>query len=166
MSFLAALDTDHKHKFSFTYLTYISDILSLTPKSFGARSIFLKVCRHEDRYSIEVLVQSLFKTEPLLVLNVTESLLTKEQEDTASVKPIAKARPRQNPTVTLTFVSIPVLERKWIDIETQRSHDQKCFEVSQAMTRLLRHDQAVPRGSDGAIHMQEEEVRRLFAVVT
>ena len=36
-------------------------------------------------------------------------------------------------------------------METQRSHDQKCFEVSKA-TRLPRYDQSVPRGSDGAIH--------------
>ena len=49
---------------------------------------------------------------------VTDSMLTKEEEDTASGKPIAEARPRQKPTVTLTSVSIPVLERKWIDIET------------------------------------------------
>ena len=83
---------------------------------------------------------------------VTEWMLTKEEEDIASEKPIAKARPRQKPTVTLTSVSIHVLERKWIDIETQRSHDRKCYEVSKAMTRLLRHDQSVPRGSDGAIH--------------
>ena len=78
-------------------------------------------------------------------------MLTKKEEDIASVKPIAKARPRQKPTVTLTSVSIPVVERKWIDIETQRSHDHKCHEVSEAFTRLLRHDQSVPRGSDGAI---------------
>ena len=36
VSFLAAPDTDHKHKFSLTYLTY----LSLTPKSSGSRSTF------------------------------------------------------------------------------------------------------------------------------
>ena len=58
---------------------------------------------------------------------VTESMLTKEKEDIASVKPIAKARPRQKPAVTLTSVSIPVRDRKWIDIETRRSHDQKVF---------------------------------------
>ena len=40
VSFFAAPDTDHKHKFFLTYLTYLSDVLSLTPKSFGARSIF------------------------------------------------------------------------------------------------------------------------------
>ena len=74
---------------------------------------------------------------------------------TASGKPIAKVRSRQKPTVTLTSVSIPFLQRKWIDIETQRSHDHKCCEVSKAITRLLRHDQSVPRGSDGAIHCSD-----------
>ena len=87
--------------------------------------------------------------------NVTESMLTTKEEDIASGKPIAKARPRQKPTVTLTSVSIPVSERKWIDIATQRSHDQKCFDKSKAITRLLRHDQSVPRGSDGAIHYSD-----------
>ena len=110
-----------------------------------------------------------FKTMSLLVriVNgvdkyVTESMLTKEEEDIASGKPIAKARPRQKPTETLTSVSFPVRDRKWIDIETLRSHDQKCYEVSKAMTRLLRHDQTVLRGSDGAIHYSDviEECRR------
>ena len=93
---------------------------------------------------------------------VTESMLAKEEEDTASGKPMAKARPRQKPTVTLTSVSIPVLERKWTDIETQRSHDHKCFEVSKAVTRLLRHDPTVPRGLDGPIQYNDivEECRK------
>ena len=43
---------------------------------------------------------------------VTESMLTKEEEKKASVKPIAQARPRQKPTITLTSVSIPVRDRK------------------------------------------------------
>ena len=55
-------------------------------------------------------------------------------------EPIAKTRPRQKPTVTLTSVSIPVRESTWTDIETQRSHDQNCFDVSNAVTRLQRHD--------------------------
>ena len=93
---------------------------------------------------------------------VTESMPTAKEEDMASVKPIAKARPRQKPTVTLTSVSILVLERKWFDIETQRSHDHKCYVVSKAITRLLRHDQSVPRGSDGAINYSDliEECRK------
>ena len=129
-----------------------------------------KVCRHEARYSIEVLVQSVFQDRTASWVrivngvgnNVTESMLTKEEEDIALWKPIAKARPRQKPTVTLTSVSIPVRDRTWIDIETQRSHDQKCYEVSKAITRLPRHDQTVPRGIDGAIQYSDiiEECRK------
>ena len=72
------------------------------------------------------------------------------------------ARSRQKHTITLTSISIPPRERKWIDIGTQRSQKQKCFPVSKAITRLLRHDQTVPRGSDGAIHYSDiiEECRK------
>ena len=93
---------------------------------------------------------------------VTESMPTTKEKDKASGKPIAKARPSEKPTVTLTSVSIPVLERIWIDIETQRSHDHKCYRVSKAITRLQRHDQSVPQRSDGAIHYRDiiEECRK------
>ena len=42
-------------------------------------------------------------------------------------------------------------------------HDQKFYEVSKAITRLLRHDQSVPRGNDGAIHYSDiiDECRKL-----
>ena len=120
------------------------------------------------RYSIEVQIPSLFEDSTaswVRIVNgvdkyVTEWMLTKKKEVIASRKPIAKARPRQKCTVTLT--SVPVLERKWIDIETQRSQHHKCYEVSKAMTRLLRHDQSVPPGSDGAIHDSDiiEECRK------
>ena len=86
---------------------------------------------------------------------VSESVLTATEEDIAWEKSIAKTRPRQKPTVTVTSVSFPVPERKWIDTETQRSHDHKCYEVSKAVTRSLRHDQSVPRGSDGAVHYSD-----------
>ena len=130
----------------------------------------IKVCYHDDRYSIEVQIPSLFEDNTfswVRIVNcvdayVTESMLTKKEEEIASGNPIAKARPRQKPTGTLTSVSIPVLERKWTDIETQRSHEHKRREVSKATTRLLRHDQSVPRGSDGAIHYSDiiEECRK------
>ena len=104
---------------------------------------------------------------------VTESMLTKKEDDTASGKPIAKARPRQKPTVTLTSVSIPVLERKWIDIETQRSHDHKFYEVSNSCHPLATTWSISPsrkRRSDPLQwhhrRVQEEEVRRCFAMVT
>ena len=127
-------------------------------------------CCRDDRYSIEVQVsisisrqyRSRVRIVNGVVKYVTEAMLTKEEEDTASVKPVAKARPRRMPTVPLTSVSVLVLERKWIDIETQRSHDHKCYTVSKATTRLLRQDQSVPRGSDGAIHYSDimEECRK------
>ena len=101
-----------------------------------------KVCHHEEQYTIEVLVKSLFQDRTASwarIVNgvdkyVTESLLTKEEEDIAPEKPIAKARPRQKPRVALTSVSIPVFERNWVDIETQRSHGQQCFEVSKPLS--------------------------------
>ena len=133
----------------------------------------IKVCCRDDRYNIEVQIPSLLQDHTcswVRTVNgvdkyVTESVPTAKEEDTASGKPIAKARPRQKPTETLTSVSIPVTERKWIDIETQRSHDHKCYEESKAITRFLRHCRSVPRGSDGAIRCSDiieefEEWRR------
>ena len=129
-----------------------------------------KVCCHDDRYSIEVAIPSLIEDNTaswVRIVNgvdkyVTASMSTKKEEDIASGKPIAKTRPRQKPTVTLTSASIPVLERKLIDIETQRSHDHKCHEVSKAMTRLPLNDQSAPRGCDGANHHSDiiEECRK------
>ena len=145
----------------------------------------IKGCHHEDQYTIEFLVKSLFQDNTVSWVRivkgvdkyVTETMLTGKEEDTASVKPIAEAedqytRPRQRPTVTRTPVSVPVRERRWRDIETQRSNNQKCSEVSKAIIRLLRHGQTVPRGSDGAIHYSDiieecsRKVRRCFAMVT
>ena len=93
----------------------------------------IKVCYRDDRYRIEVQIPSLFQDHT--VSYVTESMLSAKEEDIASEKPIAKARPRQKLTVTLTSVSILVTGRKWIDFETQRSHNHKCHEVSKAITR-------------------------------
>ena len=128
----------------------------------------IKVCCRDDRYSIDVEIPCLFQDNTVSWVRIvngvdkyeTELMLTTKEEDIASEKPIAKARPRQKPTVTLTSVSIPVLERKWIDIETQRSHDH--YEVPKAITRLLRHDPSVPQEIDGAIHYSDiiEEHRK------
>ena len=124
----------------------------------------------KKKRSIEVQVPSLFQDNTVSwvrIVNgvdryVTESMPTAKEENTAPGTPIAKAKPRQKPTVTLSSISIPVLERIWIDIETQRSNDHKCIEVSKATTRLLRHDQSVPLGNDGGMHCNDviEECRR------
>ena len=91
----------------------------------------IKVCRHEDRYSIEVLIESLFQDRAASWVRivcgidkcVTEAMQTKEEEHRTSGRPVTKAE--------------------------QYRHD--CFLVSKAMTRLLRHDQSVPREIDGAV---------------
>ena len=141
----------------------------------------IKVCYRNELYRIEVPVPSLFQDDTaswVRIVNgvdryVTESMPTAKEEDIASEKPIAKARPRQKPTVTLTSVSIPVLERKWIDIQTQRSHDQKvlqsvnsCHPIATTWwispTRKRRSDPQQwhhPR-------VQDAEVRRRFAILT
>ena len=74
----------------------------------------IKVCRHDDRYNIEVQIPSLFQGSTVSWVRmvngvdkyVTESMLTMKEEETASGEPITKARPRQKPTVTLTSVSL------------------------------------------------------------
>ena len=64
-------------------------------------------------------------------------------------KPVAKAKPRPKPAVTLSPVSFPVRERKWIDI-SPATVNEGCFAVSKFMIRLLRHDETIPREDDGA----------------
>ena len=82
---------------------------------------------------------------------VNETTETLEDEEHGVLgKPIAKARLRMKSTITLTPVSVPLLERKWVDVNPG-SYDHECFVVSKAMTRLLRHDRNIPRETDGAV---------------
>ena len=127
--------------------------------------LYIKVCHHDDRYGIEILVESLIQASWVRIVNgiakyVTESMQIKEEEHRASGRLVAKARPQLNPAVTLDSVSIPVRDRTRIDIETQRSHDHRCYQMSK--TRLLRHDQTVPREMDGTVLFDDvvEECRR------
>ena len=57
-------------------------------------------------------------------------------------------------TVTQTPVSVPPRERKWVDVNPG-SYDHECYVISNAMTRLLRHDQNIPRETDGAINYED-----------
>ena len=73
----------------------------------------MKVCRHEDRYSIEVLVEALFQDRTASWVRivsgidkyVTESMQTKEEEHRASGRLVEKARPRLKPAMKLSSVS-------------------------------------------------------------
>ena len=72
-----------------------------------------------------------------------------DEDHGATGKPIAKARPGIKSTITLTPVSVPLRERKWVDVDPG-SYDHECYVISKAMTRLLRHDQHILRETDGA----------------
>ena len=145
----------------------------------SVQSWTLKKCRLEDWYSIEVLVESLFQDHTASWVRivsgidkyVTESMQTKEEEHGALGRPVAKARLRLKPAVTLSSVSIPVRDGKWIDIETQRSKSViKCQK---------RHDPIATTWSNSPSwnwrssslwrrleRMQGENVRWCFAMVT
>ena len=82
-----------------------------------------KVCLRQDRYSIEIQVESLFRDKTascVRIVNgginkyVTESMETKEEEGhSASVRLVVKARPQVKPAVTLSSACVPL--RKKVD---------------------------------------------------
>ena len=100
---------------------------------------------------------------------VNETTQTAEDE-MSMVKPVAEAKPRMKSTTTLTPVSFPPREGKWVDVDPG-SYDHECQVASKAMTRLLRHDQNIPRETDRAsnyediveeFNKKEEEIRAVL----
>ena len=97
--------------------------------------------------------------------------LPEEQASQTSVKVIsarskAKAKPQKRETAELPS-TIPMHERKWIDIEPSEP-SLAAYEVSKKVISLLRHNQTVQREEDGAIQFwrirklvwQQEEVQK------
>ena len=78
-----------------------------------------------------------------------------QEEEKASEKPAAKARPILKPSSTSGWDFTPIEQRQWTDIETQESKDPFCFQVSKIITRLLRHSQKVYREEDGGVHYDQ-----------
>ena len=78
-----------------------------------------------------------------------------QEEESASGKLAAKARPILKPASTSGWKSIPTEQRKWIDIEIEESEDHHCFRVSKFITRFLRHSQEVYREADGAVNYEK-----------
>ena len=62
--------------------------------------------------------------------------------------------------ITLTPVSVLLHERKWMDI-SPGNYDHKCYVVSKAMTRMLRHDQTVHQETDGAVKFGRTKAQRI-----
>ena len=77
-----------------------------------------------------------------------------EQASQSSVKVIAarsksKSKPQKRETVELPS-TIPMNERKWMDIEPAEP-SLSAYEVSKKVINLLRHNQSVQREDDGAV---------------
>ena len=120
------------------------------------------VCNHNKKYSIEVQVHSLFQDQTVSWIRIVNGVdkfareaMPIQEEEKASGKLPAKARPILKPSSVSDVNSIPTGQRKWIDIETQESNDPYCFKVSEFITRLLRHSQKVHRKDDGAVHYDQ-----------
>ena len=84
------------------------------------------------------------------VTETSEEIPVTSVENRGTGKLVAKAKPRPKLTLTLSYVSIPYRERKWIDVELGK-FSQGCFEVSNFMIRLLRRDDTAHREDDGAV---------------
>ena len=119
----------------------------------------------QERYGIEILIESLFRdgTAPWFrivngiikyVTETSETISLENVEHRATGKLVAKARPRPKLGVTLSPISIPFHERKWIDINPQRFR-QDCFAVSKVMIRLLRHGTSSPREDNEAVRFDD-----------
>ena len=55
------------------------------------------------------------------VTETSEEILAASVENRGTWKLVAKAKPRQMPTLTLSPVSIPYRERKWMDVDPESS---------------------------------------------
>ena len=107
---------------------------------------------------MEIIIESLFCDRTVswvrivngintYVTEMSEKILVTSVENRGTGNLVAKAEPRPQLTLTLSPVSIPYRERKWIDVEPGK-FSQGCFEVSKCMIRLLRHDDTVHRDGD------------------
>ena len=127
----------------------------------------VEVCDHQGCYSVEIMIESLIRDKTVSwdrILNginkyVTETsgkeeILVASVGDKSTAKLVPKARLRRTPTFTLSLVSVPYHERKWIDIEPGK-FSQGWFEVSKFVIRFLRHDNSVHREEDGAVRFDD-----------
>ena len=88
------------------------------------RVLDVKVCFHQGRFGIAVMIESLFRDRTVSwvrILNGINKYVTETSEEipvesveyVRTRKPVAKAKPRPKLAVTLSPGSIPIRERKW-----------------------------------------------------
>ena len=83
----------------------------------------VKVRLHQDRYGIEMLIESLFRDGTAswvrivnginkFVTETSETISLANAEHRAAGRPVAKGRPRPKPAVTLSSISVPLREKR------------------------------------------------------
>ena len=85
----------------------------------------------------------------------TENLADSQEEEipqtsTSVVAARSKAKAKPQPRVLAGTTTIPLCERKWIDIEPSKQ-DLESYDPSKKVINLLRHNQKLHREEDGAI---------------
>ena len=123
------------------------------------RKIFLETTRYSKRKDGLAVTYHLGHDRERNNKYVTE--MTEETQDDhidyigeSTGKLVAKARPKQAVTpTTFSTATLPYDQRDWIDVEPG-PFDTSCFEVSQKMIRLRRHDPSVLREEDGAVEFR------------
>ena len=88
------------------------------------------------------------------VTGTSEEIPVESIELVRAGKPVAKVKPQPKPAVTLSPVSLPIRERKWIDINPE-TFNEGCCAVSKFMIRLLRHEETIPREDHGAARFDD-----------
>ena len=113
--------------------------------------------KHTEDTALKLKFHLCSKTKPLPgleLLNGVEKCVREampiQEEERASGKPAAKARPILKPSSTSNRNFIPTRQRNWIDIEVQRSKDHSCFQMPKFITQSLRHNE-VGREEDAGV---------------
>ena len=90
-----------------------------------------------------------------ILLKTTQNLADPQEEEdvpTSSgvVAARSKAKAKPQPRESIGTTTIPLCERKWIDIEPSKQ-DLESYDLSKKVINLLRHNQTLHREEDGAI---------------
>ena len=125
----------------------------------------VEVCYHQGRYGVEIMIESLFRDRTVSWVRIVERNRQTRDRNVRNHFPwtrwaqscretCCEGKAQLKPAVTLSPISIPIRERKWIDVEPG-TFSQGSFEVSKFLIRLLRHDVTVHREGDGAVRFDD-----------
>ena len=91
-----------------------------------------------------------------------------EQVPQTSIKVVAaksEAKAKPQPRVLVgTTTTIPMHERRWIDIEPSEQ-TLAAYDLSKKVISLLRHNQTVQREKDGAVELNSTELNSIFEII-